>query len=464
VVVAFDPETLELDSQTISFDGKRWADFVAAARIAKMNSKKVNPEIVGKGVHCHASTEFLSVSAWSEKVSCHRTVQLNRQPLEQPREFILPLETIDLVASMKPSEVVMTLDYKFEQLLIETDIGYILVDLPQAKYPVADGIQAGVEATVEVKRKELLEAVKTAVEAGAKTVNLVFDNNTVVVEAAKAKQEVKAESTGKQFTVAVKVGATALLEALKAIATTKILLHFPLAAAHSLIIDTVTGVMYVLVVTVKAAAQLIESAADVLKKPEPKKEVVKVGENSDGTAFVVENIETSPLQPELSVEEQEAKKAKLKAEHGENAELAEAVFGVADLREKVRRIVKDIDSEMEKLRAIPPSSNTVGIKGLDKVQGDIQDDAQRRLKELATLHQKLSSVVSEAETVESALELETEQFILERDFTLEGLKEVNLKLTWWGGRTLQFLWKEEAQWLPQMRISEPIVIAWEKKS
>jgi hypothetical protein len=457
-IAEFDPDTLELDSQVIQFDGKRWGEFQAAARVAKLNKKGVNPEIVGKGVHCHAWGEYMTVSAWSETVSCSRTLDLDgAYPISEARDFVLPLEAIDLVTSMKPSQVNLTLDYQFGQLLIETDIGYVLVDVLKDKYPVADGIQKGFDASVQIKRKDLKDAVQAAVDGGAKSVTLVFGNNTVIVEAAKVKkQEILVENadTKKQIVAAIKVGATALLEALKAIAATKILIHLPMAAANSLILDTVTGIMYVLVVTVKTAAQIIETAADVLRKPEPTKEVVASGTNSDGSTFVVEAVEISPLAPSLSVEEKEEKTAKFKEEFGEEkAEIAESVLDVVDLREKVRGIIKQIDPEVERLRALSTPSNTAGIKGLDEVQAGIQQEAQQRLKELLVLRKELASVVDEAEMVEAAIDC------FETEFSIEGLKAVELKLTWWGGRTLQFLWKEESQWLPCMRISEPMAIA-----
>jgi len=457
-IAEFDPDNLELDSQVIQFDGPRWGELQAAARVAKLNKKGVNPEIVGRGIHCHAWGSYMTVSAWSETVSCSRTLDLDgAYPISEARDFVLPLEAIDLVAAMKPSQVTLTLDYQFNQLLIETDIGYILVDVLKEKYPSADGIQKGFDASVRVKRKDLLDAVKVAVEGGAKNVTLIFGNNTVVVEAAKIKgQEILVENTDakKQIVAAIKVGATALLEALKAIAATKILIHLPMAAANSLILDTVTGVMYVLVVTIKTAAQIIETAADVLRKPEPTKEVLASGKNSDGTPFVVEAVEASALSPSLSVEEKEEKTAKIKEKFGEEkAEIAESVLDVVALREKVRGIVKDIDSEVERLQAMPPSSNTAGIKGLDEVQASIQNDAQQRIKDLVILRKELAGVVEEAEMVEAAIDC------FETEFSIEGLKAVELKLTWWGGRTLQFLWKEESQWLPQMRISEPMAIS-----
>lgn len=450
----FDPEAMELDSQVIQFSGKRWADFTATARVAKLNKKGVNPEIVGKAVYCQAWNESISVSAWSETVSCSRTISLDSGvSLADTRDFILPLETIDLVASMKPDQVKMTLSYQFEQLLIETDIGYVLVDLPQEKYPATDGIHKSTDATVEVKRKELLNAVQSAAEAGAKNITLVFDNHHVVVEATKTKkQEVPAELADptKKFTSTIKVAANALIDALKTLTATKILLHFPVAAANSLIIDTVTGVMYIFVVTVKVAAQLIESAADVLKKPEPEREVVAIGTNKDGSTFVVENVEISPLEPELSIEQKDEKKAKLKQEFGEKADFVESVLEVADLRERVKGIIKDIDAEVERLRSLPPSSNTAGIKDLDKVQKRIQEDAIHKIGELSKLHRELRGIVSETESVEACLDNEAE-------FTMEDLGDYSLKLTWVGGRTHQFLREEESQWLPQMRlIIEPM--------
>ncbi|HEY9603748.1 MAG TPA: hypothetical protein V6C85_19185 [Allocoleopsis sp.] len=346
--VEFDPDLLELDSQIIKLDGKRWADIVSASRVAKFNKKNVNPEIVSKGIHCHAWADYITVSAWSATVSCCRSIALSGHPLSEERQFVLPLEAIDLVASMKPSEVTLTLDYKFQQLLIETDIGYILVDMIQDKYPVHDGIQKATESMIQIKRKELLEAVKTAVDAGAKNITLVFDNGTVIVEAPKVKkQEILADDSTKKFTAAVKVAAGALLEALKAVSAAKILMYFPAAAANSLIIDTVTGVMYIFVVTVKVVAQLVESAADVLNKPEPQREVVATGTNSDGTPFVVEAVEQSLLEEVLSIEEREKKREELAQKYGsDQLELAEAVDTVSKLREKIKHIVKDIDSEI----------------------------------------------------------------------------------------------------------------------
>jgi len=455
-IVDFDPDILELDSQVIEFPGTFWAEFVAAARVAKTNKKGVNPEIVGKAVHVKAINGLASVSAWSESVATHRPIPLQRE-ITEDRSFVLPLEAIEIVAAMKSSQITMTLDYKFHQLLIETDIGYVLVDLPQVKYPVTDGMEKGdfAEASVEVKRKDLLNAVKTAVEAGAKNVTLVFDNNTVVVEAAKVKkQEVIPTEIDekKKFAASIKVAAGALLDALKTLTAAKIFLHFPMAAANSLIIDTVTGIMYVFVVTVKVAAHLIETAADALKKPEPRREVVSTGENSDGTTFVVEAVEASPLQPELSVEQVEEKRAKLEEQFGkEKVDLAEAALDVAQYRERVREILKAIDVELEQLRSLPASSNTAKIKNLDKVQQSIQDDAKKRIAELTKLHQSLSGVVSDAENAESAIEAD----VYETEFTLDGLEEVLLRLKWWGGRTLHLLWKEEAQWMPQMRLVEP---------
>jgi hypothetical protein len=460
-IVDFDPDLLELDSQVIQFDGRRWVEFQAAARIAKFNKKGVNPEVVGKGVHCHFWGEYLTVSAWSKTVSCSRIIGLDgAYPVTEARDFILPLQAIDLVASMKPCQVVMTLDYKFQQLLIETDIGYVLVDVLQDKYPVADGIQKEFGMTVQVKRKGLLDAVKAAVEAGAKNVTLVFDNDMVIVEAAKTKkQEIPADLTDsiKQFPTAVTLTASALLEALKTVVATKILLHFSVVAANSLIIDTVTGVMYVLVVVVKTADQLVESAADVLKKPEPQREVVTTGTNSDGTPFVVETVEQSPLEEVLSIEEEEKKREELAQKYGsDKVELAEAVDTVTKLREKIKQIVKDIDSEITQIQeqqtnAVKQVSENPNFKDFTQEQDKPLAKYHQQLEELQLLKEKLTQVVTEAENAESILENYTHVYTL----TIEKLKEISLKMLWWGGRTIEFLFKEEKTWHIQMKLISP---------
>jgi hypothetical protein len=431
-IEAFDPDLLELDSQVLRFNKKGWEDFVAAARVARLNKKGVNPEIVGKGVHCHAWGEYGTVSAWSPTVSCCRTSQLN-EPLLEDREFVIPLEAIDLVASMKPTEVCFTMDYQFKQCLIETDIGYILVDLLPDQYPAHNGIQKQTESLVQLKRKDLLDAVKTAVDAGAKSITLVFDNDTVIVEAPKIKKQeiaVEPDAERKKFIATAKVAANALLEALKAVSTTKILMFFPAAAAHSLIIDTVTGVMYALAITSKGVVHIIESAADALKKPEPQREVVETGTNHDGTPYVLEAVEVSPLQGFPDPKEEEVERSKPQTD-----ELTETVLEIANLRSQVKDIVEDINKEMLKLRSQPESPENVA-----------------RLRELSTLHDALKGAVQEVENVEHVLTGDN----YETEFTLEGLREVSLKLTWWGGRTLLFLWKEETQWLPEMRLIEPI--------
>jgi hypothetical protein len=455
--MGFDPDTLELDSEIIQFEGKHWAELVAVAKVAKSNKKGVNPEVVGKGIYVEAYSSSLSISGWSESVSCHRLLTLAK-PVEQKRGFFIPLEAIDLVASMKPSQVTMTLDYKFQQLLIETDIGYVLVDVPQEKYPAVDWVKIN-DSSVSVKRKDLLEAVKAATDAGAKNITLVFDNDCVVVEAAKTKkQEVPAELGGKQFTAAIKVAANALLDALKTLAASKVFLHFPPAAANSLIIDTVTGAAYVFVV-VKAAAQIIESAADVLKSPEPEREVVATGTDRDGSTFtfVVETVEQSPLEEVLSIEEREKKREELAQKYGsDKVELAEAVDTVTKLRDKIKQIVKDIDSEVTQIQ----EQQTNAVKRVDE-NHNFKDFAQEQDKPLAKYHQqleelqllkeKLTQVVTEAEDAESALENYTHVYTL----TIEKLKEISLKMLWWGGRTIEFLFKEEKTWHIQMKLISP---------
>jgi|GEM_PF-5412471 len=438
----FDPEEMELDSQSIVCLEKHWADLVAAAKVARSNKKGVNPEIVGKAVQIEASGEFLSVSAWSESVTTHRTFPLQGK-LTENRSFVLPLEAIEAISAMKSSQITMTLNYTFDQLMIETDIGYVLVDIPQTKYPLTDGIGKGGfhEATVEVKKKDLLAAIKAAVEAGAKNVTLVFDNEIIVVEAAKTKkQEIPAEIAEgkKKFTASVKIAAGALLDALKVIGAAKVFLHFPSAGnATSFLMNTVTGAMYVFAATVKVAACVIETAADVLQNPEPKREVIVAGKNSDGSGFVLEAVEASPLQKDLTPEEVEENRAKLEQKYGSKsmADVAEAALEVADLREKVRGITEDINTEIEKLRSLPQDVATV-----------------QRIAELLVLYKRLSSIVSDAENAEAALDLDT--YVSE--FSLEGLKEISFKLTWWGGRTVTFLFAEEAQWLPRMRFTEPV--------
>jgi hypothetical protein len=323
------------------------------------------------------------------------------------------------------------MDYKFQQLLIETDIGYILVDLLQDKYPAHDGLQKETGSMVEVKRKDLLDAVKIAVDAGAKNITLVFDNNNVVIEAPKVKkQEVAADPDHKKFTATARVAANALLEALKAVSTTKILMFFPAAAAHSLIIDTVTGIMYVLAITGKVATQIIESAADALKKPEPQREVVETGTNHDGTPYVLEAVEVSPLQGFSDPKEEDVEQSKPQTD-----ELTETVLEIANLRSQVKDIVEDINKEMLKLRSQPESPEN-----------------KTRHRELSTLHDALKGAVQEVENVEHVLTGDN----YETEFTLEGLKKVSLMLEWWGGRALLFLWKEETQWLPEMRLIEPL--------
>src|SRR5919202_468715 len=457
--LGFDPDELELDSQIIQFNGKRWADVVAAARVAKLNKKGFNPEIVSKVVHCMVYGNYLSVSAWTQSVSCHRAIELDSdQPaILEGREFLLPLETVDLVASLKPSQVTLTLDYKFEQLLIETDIGYVLVSLSGEKYPNTDGIFAVSDATVQISKKELLQAVKTAVEGGAKNITLIFDNQNVVVEAAKTKkQEIPAEAT-KPFTATVKVAANALLDALKTITAAKVLVHFPLAAANSLVIDTVTGVMYIFVVTAKVAVQIIESAADALKKPEPEREVVATGTNRDGSTFVVEAVEQSPLEEILTIEEQEKKIEELAQKYGsERVELAEAVDTVTKLREKIKQIVKEIDSEITKIQkqktnAVKRVNENPNFKDFAQEQDKPLTTYNQQLEELQLLKEKLTQVVTEAVNAESALENYTHVYTL----TIEKLKEISLKMLWWGGRTIEFLFKEEKTWQIQMRLTSP---------
>jgi DNA repair exonuclease SbcCD ATPase subunit len=359
---------------------------------------------------------------------------------------------------MKPTEVTLTMDYKFQQLLIETDIGYILVDLLQDKYPAHDGLQKETGSMIEVKRKDLLDAVKIAVDAGAKNITLVFDNNNVVIEAPKIKkQEVAADPDHKKFTATAKVAANALLEALKAVSTTKILMFFPAAAAHSLIIDTVTGVMYVFAVTGKVAAQLVESAADALKKPEPQREVVETGTNHDGTPYVLEAVEQSPLEEVLSIEEREKKREELAQKYGsDKLELAEAVDTVTKLREKIKQIVKDIDSEITQIQeqqtnAVKQVNANPNFKDFAQQQDKPLAKYHQQLEELQLLKEKLTQVVTEAENAESVLENYTHVYTL----TIEKLKEISLKMLWWGGRTIEFLFKEEKTWFIEMKIIEP---------
>lgn len=458
-IVDFDPDQLELDHQVIEFPGKHWMDFVAAARIAKNNKKGVNPEIVGKAIQVQAANGLVSVSAWAETVSTHRVISLANE-LTESRSFVMPLEAVEVIAAMKSSQITMTLDYKFEQLLIETDMGYVLVDLPQTKYPATDGIEKGgfAETSVGVKRKDLLEAVKAAVEAGAKNITLIFDNETIVVEAAKVKkQEVPAEVDGKRFTASIKVTAGVLLDALKTLSAAKIFLHFPMAAANSLIIDTVTGVMYVFVVTEKAATQFVESAEDVLKKPEPLREVVKSGTNSDGTLFVIEVVEQSPLEEVLSIEEREKKREELAQKYGaDKVELAEAVDAVTKLREKVKQIVKDIDSEITQINeqqtnAVKQVNENPNFKDFAQEQDKPLAKYHQQLEELQLLKEKLTQVVTEAENAECTLENYAHVYTL----TIEKLKEISLKMLWWGGRTIEFLFKEEKAWCIEMKVTSP---------
>ena len=469
----FDPDLLELDSQTTALSGKTWTELVAAAQVAK-SAEEDQPEIIRRGIQLEFDETKQSdwtrgsVTAHSGNVWCYRIFHL-QDGLTENRRFILPIKVVDLVKKMKPSTIKMTADYKFGQILIETDRGCVLADLIQGNFPRFDGFlnsefckqyrsKENLTVYLEKNKKDLQDAIAQAVKNRSKDVRLVFNNQSLSIESSKTKNISIPAKADCNFTGSVKVAATALLEALKTMSANHyVFLEFPAAGVHKFEVSTVTGIMYIFLVAVEAEAHIVESAKEVLKEPKPERQEVSRGEDADGSKYVVELVEQSPLEEVLPIEEQEKKREELGQKYGfDKVELAEAVDTAATLRKKVKKLIKNIDSEIAKIQ----DQQTNAVK-LVKEKPDVKDLAQenekfltkchQQLEELQLLKKKLQQVVTEAEDAEANLGNYSNVYTL----TIEKLKEMSLKMLWWGGRTIEFLFKEEKTWRLELKIIEP---------
>lgn len=471
----FDPDLLELDSQTIVLSGQTWTELVAAAQVAK-SAKEDQPEIIRRGIQLEfdetkqSDWTTGSVTAHSGNIWCYRIFHL-QAGLTENRRFILPIKVVDVVKKMKPSTIKMTAHYKLEQILIETDRGCVLADLIQGDFSFSFfnrsfdaecGKQWLSEESLTVylkkNKKDLQDAIAQVVKNRAKNVRLVFNNQSLTIESSKTKKISIPTEPYHEFTATVTVPATALLEALKTIPFNEsVFLEFPEAGVHTFQVRTVTGIMYIFLVAVEAEGHIVESSKEILKAPKPERQEVSRGNHEDGSEYVVELVEQSPLEEVLPIEEQEKKREELGQKYGfDKVELAEAVDTAATLRKKIKKLIKDIDSNIAKIQ----DQQTNAVK-LVKEKPDVKDLAQENEKILAKCHQqleelqlikeKLQQVVTEAEDAEADLENYSNVYTL----TIEKLKEISLKMLWWGGRTIEFLFKEEKTWHLELKILEP---------
>lgn len=469
----FDPDLLELDSQTIALSGQTWTELVAAAQVAK-SAKEDQPEIIRRGIQLEFDETKQSdwtrgsVTAHSGNVWCYRIFHLQAE-LTENRRFILPIKVVDVVKKMKPSTIKMTTDYKLEQILIETDRGYVLADLIQGDFSFFNWSfdaecgkqwlsEESLTVYLEKNKKDFQDAIAQAVKNRAKNVKLIFNNQSLTIESSKTKKISIPTEPYHEFTATVTVPATALLGALKTIPVNhSVFLDFPEAGVHTFKVNTVTGIMYIFFVAVEVDAHIVESSKEILKEPKPERQEVSRGKNEDGSKYVVELVEQSPLEEVLPIEEQEKKREELGQKYGfDKVELAEAVDTAATLRKKVKKLIKNIDSEIAKIQ----EHQTNAVK-LVKEKPDVKDLAQenekfltkchQQLEELQLLKEKLQQVVTEAEDTEADLGNYSNVYTL----TIEKLKEMSLKMLWWGGRTIEFLFKEEKTWHLELKIIEP---------
>jgi hypothetical protein len=124
-LLEFDPDLLELDSQTIALSGKTWTELVAAAQVAK-SAKEDQPEIIRRGIQLefYGITDG-SVMAHSGNVRCHRIFALQAE-LTENRRFILPIKVVDVVKKMMAKchqqlEELQLLKEKLQQVVTEAE-------------------------------------------------------------------------------------------------------------------------------------------------------------------------------------------------------------------------------------------------------------------------------------------------------------------------------------------------------
>lgn len=418
----FNLDDFDGDDQLLVINLEAWKEMWLAAQVVTIHNetttKKDKQSVMLSHVRLDISGKFGFVTGYSPGIICHRQFTCEKE-LSKNRTFLVPISLVAMVTTMKfaSAKIQMRMNSDFTSLLTQIDDNYYLTDLPSVNdYPILDGIirQQGetYSSTVTIEnKKRLVDALQIAHDAGVKNATLIFDNGQVTVDTGNSKVPSVSvpASPEKNFTSTVKLSVTLLLDALKAINVAKILLLFPITAGKALIIETLTGIIYVILAITKVVTHILESAKEVAdSKPEPRTQEVETGKTPDGKTYIVEAVEENPLPP-LS--------GKTSSER-----LAQAEMHLVEIRQTIEDFKKN---------SITPEI----------------------LQQLGELEMHLEEALGESQTV-----IRGNQLLVSasQEYSLDDLDKVSFRMHWLGGRTLDMLWHKETAWKLQVRIVNPV--------
>jgi hypothetical protein len=425
----FDLDEFEGDDQLLVVDTKAWVEIWQAGQVVMYNENpKDKQDVMSSYVRLDVWNMDGYATGYSPGIISHRQFPL-KEAIAKNRTFLVPISLIAMVTTMKLQSTLikMRMSSDFLSLLTVIDDKYFLTDVPPLdKYPVLDGIikEKGAEAnTVTIEdKKTLQETLQAAQKAGIKNATLIFNNGQVTVDVGnKVPSASVPASATKNFTSTVKLSVTLLLDALKAINVAKILLLFPVTTGKALIIETLTGIVYVILAITKVVTHVIESTKEhvmesakdvVASKPQPQVKEVDSGKTSDNKVYVIEAVEENPL-PELAGKPEEK---------------------LAQARAQLASVLQTIEG-LEKTPASPEA-----------------------LEELRHLEIVLEEVLKETQSITSR----HQQQISSNEYPLDDLETVALRMYWLGGRTLSFVLRKEKTWHLRIRIVDPGVVTTEK--
>ncbi|QLE46334.1 hypothetical protein FD723_39685 (plasmid) [Nostoc sp. C052] len=416
----FNLDEFDGDDQLLVISLDSWKEMWLAGQVVvihnSVSTKKSKQDVMSSHVRLDVSDKSGFVTGYSPGIICHRQFMCE-ETLSKNRTFLVPISLVAMVTTLKfspPAVIKLRMSADFKTLLTKINDNYYLTDIPSVEdYPILDGIvreKQDSQFTVTINNKNrLVEALQTAHDAGIKNATLIFDNGHVTVESGNSKVPSVSvpASAEKNFTSTVKLSVTLLLDALKAINVAKILLLFPITAGKALIIETLTGIVYVILAIAKVVTHILDSAP-IADKPEPRTEEVETGKTLDNKSFVVEAVEENPLPPLDGKTPDER--------------LAQAEMHLVEIRETIEAFKK----------------STITPEILQQL-GDLEMQLEEALGESQRVIRGNTLLVSSGQ-----------------EYSLDDLDKVSLRMYWLGGRTLNIIWHKETTWKLEIRIINPL--------
>ncbi|MEH1908830.1 MAG: hypothetical protein V7L05_03990 [Nostoc sp.] len=412
-----DLDTFEADSQSLVLDMEAWAEIRQAGNVIVrdlVKNEKESREILSSYVRLDIWAKTGFATGYSPGMISYRQFACTEN-FTKARVYLVPVTLIALIGTLKLEIPVVTLRLSADkkQLLTTVDDQFFLTNIPsEDKYPILDGVlqESAQNSLVAIDDKTSLQAaLQAAKDAGVKNITLSFSDQEVTVDAGKKlpKISIPVDSRNK-FTSTVKLSVNLILDALNSINVTKILLLFPALAGKALIIETLTGVVYLILAITKVTAHIIESIKDTPpaennSKPKPRTKQLEIGKTHDGKAFALVAVEDNPLAP-------------LKGETPEQR-LLEAQSQGDEILAKLKKNQEEIILEDALIDAT-----------LANLEANLREALQESQK----------PVLSDSE-----------------EYRFQELEAMSLKLYWTGGRILNILLHKDPEWKLEIRMINP---------